>query len=65
MNVQSGNIYTKNAKMSILHYLQNVCSNPATNHRKILLIHEKSYKHKNILEGNNTHKSSLNNYNNK
>lgn len=36
MNVQNENIYTKNAKTSILHYLQNVCSNPATNHRKIL-----------------------------
>lgn len=36
INVQNENIYTKNARTSILHYLQNVCSNPATNHSRIL-----------------------------
>lgn len=36
MNAQNEKIYIKDAKMSILHYLQNVCSNPATIHRKIL-----------------------------
>lgn len=36
INVQNENIYTKNARTSILHYLQNVCSNPTTNHSRIL-----------------------------
>lgn len=36
MNAQNENIYIENAKMSIVHYLQNICSNPATNHQKIL-----------------------------